>query len=258
MQKTITYILLGVLLTSCGYFGNKIDLFNNIDFTEEADWLLVKTNMDIDSCEVIYNKDILLKLHDDLVIKSSEECSGTTPDYCLGLYKNGMRISSTCYCSWILNSFKFGRLKNEFIPATRKHVTANTIKQHDYLLDSLQQIDYIHLLYPKDTIIEFPDLLKFDIKLIDKNQDIFEQEKPIEEEFKRIFKNGNYRVKADWYSSEVGTPRKLGYHILVDCDSSFLEHFENSELNKSDLFQEMTKYKYVKKDFKIYYYQWDE
>jgi len=258
MRKVLTYILIGVLFVSCGYFGNKVDFFKKVDFTEEADWLFVKTNTDIGTCSVIINKDILLKLQDDLEIKSTKECGGTTPDNCLGLYKNGKRIRSTCYCSWIALSYKFGRLKNEFIPAQLNLISANSIEQHDFLLDSLKQIDNIYLLYPKDTTIEFSDQLKFDIKLVDEDQDIFKQEKPIEEEFKRIFKNGKYRVKADWHSSEVGIPRKLGYHIIVDCDSTFLEYFDSSRLKESDLFQEMTGYKYLTKEFRIRYYEWNE
>lgn len=258
MRKTITYILIGFLFLSCGYFGDRVDLFKKIDFTEDADWLFVKTNTDLGTCSVIIDKDILIKLHGDLEIKSTEECDGTTPDNCLGLYKNGKRIRSTCYCSWIALSYKLGRLEKELIPAELKLVTANSIKRHDFLLDSLKQLDNIYLIYPKDTTIEFPDQLKFDIKLVDKDQDIFKQEKPLEEEFKRIFKNGKYQVKADWYSSEVGKPRKLGYHIIIDCDSSFLNYFDKSLLLKSDLFQEMTDYKYLTKEFTIRYYEWNE
>ncbi len=257
MRKIITYILIGFLFVSCGYFGDKVDLFKKIDFTEDADWLFVKTNTDLDSCGVIFNNEILHNLHDDLKLKSTKECGGTTPDNCLTLYKNGKRVRSTCYCSWIALSYKLGRLKKEFIPAELKLVIANSIKRHDFLLDSLKQIDNIYLLYPTDTTIKFPDQLKFDIKLVDKDQDIFKQEKPIEEEFKRIFKNGRYQIKADWYSSEVGTPRKLGYHIIVDCDSSFLDYFDKSLLTESELFQEMTDYKYLTKEFKIRYYQWN-
>ncbi len=258
MRKTITYILIGFLFISCGYFGDKVDLFKKIDFTEDADWLFVKTNTDYDTCGVIYDKDVLIKLHDDLEIKSTKECGGTTPDNCFGLYKNGKRVRSACYCSWIALSYKLGRLEKEFIPAEQKHVIANSMKRHDFILDSLKQIDNIYLLYPKDTTIEFPDQLKFDIKLVDKDQDIFKQEKPIEEEFKRVFKEGRYQVKADYYLFEVGTPGKLGYHIIVDCDSSFLDYYDKSLLIESELFQEMTDYKYLTKEFKISYYQWNE
>ena len=258
MHKIVTYILIVFLLVSCGYFGDKIDFFKDVDFTEEADWLLVKSNTGLDTCGVIFDKDILLKLQGDLEIKYSKECGGTTPDNCLGLYKNGKRIRSTCYCSWITLSYKLGGLKKELIPAELQFVTAKSINRHDLLLDSLKKLENIYLLYPKDTTIEFPDQLKFDIKLVDQDQDMFKQEKPIEEEFKQIFKNGKYQIKADWCSSEGGTPRKLGYHIIVDCDSTFLEYFESSKLEESDLFQEMTDYKYVNKEFKIRYYKWNE
>jgi hypothetical protein len=257
MHKTITYILIGFLFASCGYFGDEVDFFRKVNIKEDANWLFVNTNMDYDTCSVIFSHKTLKNYYKDLVVKVSKDCGYTTPDNCLTLYKNGKRISNCCYCSWEPLSIDFGQLKKEFIPAELKIVSANSIKRHDFLLDSLKRLDNIYLLYPKDTIIEYPDQLKFDIKLVDKDQDIFKQEKPIEEEFRRIFKNGRYQVKADWYSSEVGTPRKLGYHIIIDCDSSFLGYFDNSKLMGSDLFQEMTDYKYLRKEFKIRYYEWN-
>lgn len=258
MHKIITYILIGFLIVSCGYFGDKVDFFKGIDLNDKADWLLVKSNPDYKTCGVIYDKDLLLKLHKEFVIKSTSECGGTTPDNNIALYKNGKWIKSVGYCSWEPLSYNLGGLKRHFKDAELKTIKAKSIDRHDIVLDSLTQLDNIYLLYPKDTIIDYPNQLKFDIKLINTNQDIFKQEKPIEKEFKRIFGDRGYRVKADWYSSEIGNPRKLGYHIIVDCDSSFLEYFDKSRLIESELFQEMTDYKFITKKFTIRYYEWSE
>lgn len=110
-------------------------------------------------------------------------------------------------------------------------------------------------MYPKDTIIRYPDRLKFDILTDDKRQDIFEQEKPIEEAFKQTFRDTDYTVKADFYMSSPNPP-KLGYHVTIDCDSSFLKQFNPKLLSKNDLFLEMSEFIYINKTFDIIYFQW--
>ncbi len=258
MKKVLAYLLLGFGLTSCGLFADKVDFFNNINFTEEAEWLFVRTNTDHNASEIIYDKETLSKLSKELTIKSTNECAGTTPDNCLALYKNGKQLKSFCYCSWEPYSFDFGQLQSAFIPAALKIITAYSIERHDFVLDSLKKIKNVYLLYPRDTSIVFPNELTFDIKLMNTGQDIFEQEKPIEAEFKKFFKDEKYQVKADWYLSEIGPPKKLGYHIKVDCDSSFIDSYHQSVLLESPLFKDITGFKYSKKHFDIRYYVWNK
>ncbi|WP_338762068.1 hypothetical protein WAF17_16840 [Bernardetia sp. ABR2-2B] len=258
LSKTLIYLLVGFSLFFYNCSNHKVDFFEKSNFDEDANWLLVRNNTDYDTYNVIYDKETLLKLCNDLELQATEECGGTTPDNCLSLYKNGERINTFCYCSWELMSFDFGRLEKKFTPAKGKVVTINSIDRHNFVLDSLRKENNIYLLYPKDTTIQFYGQLEFDVKLIDREQDIFEQEKPLEEIFQKVFKQGNYKVKADWYLSEIGTPRKLGYHVKIDCDSSFLKYFDAKKLMQQELFTEMSTYKYSNKEFRIYYYDWNE
>ncbi|WP_291726536.1 hypothetical protein [Bernardetia sp.] len=256
--RLLFYTLIGLSLFFYNCSGEKVVFFEGNNFNEDTNWLFVRANTDYDTYEVIYDKEVLQKLRDDLVLQATKECGGTTPDNCLDLYKNSRRVNSFCYCSWESMSFAFGRLESKFIPAKQKLVSANSIDRYHFVLDSLKKENNVYLLYPKDTTVQFSGQLEFDVKLIDKDQDIFEQEKPLEETFRKVFNKENYKVKADWYLSEVGSPRKLGYHIKVDCDSSFLKYFDVEKLKQHQLFQEMSKHRYSNKEFKIYYYDWNK
>lgn len=256
MTKISIFIIIVFILTSCGFFGEKVNFFKGIDFNDKADWILVKSNSDTETYGIISDKELLLKFNRDLKIKLTSECGGTTSDNNIALYKNGKLIKSVSYCSWEPLSYDLGELNKHFKPSSLKMVKAKSINRHNFILDSLKQLDNVYLIYPKDTLINFPNQLKFEIKLVNKGQDIFKQERPIEDKFKCIFPEIKYQVKADFYLSEVGSPRKLGYKITVDCDTSFLKHFDKSLLKQSELFQEMNECRYLTKEFKIRYYQW--